>query len=72
MPPTQTFRKMPELNHHQWKLIFTAVRKYQMNYPQSVGCYTELRQELDEILNILEPYAYFETYLDYEHQTTNT
>ena len=63
---------MPELNHHQWKLIFTAVRKYQMNYPQSVGCYTEMRQELDEILNILEPYAYSETYLDYEHQTTDS
>ena len=62
-------RKMPEFNHHQWKLIFTAVRKYQMNYPQSVGCYTEMRQELNEILNILEPYAYTETYLD---ETINT
>ena len=65
----QILRKMPEFNHHQWKLIFTAVRKYQMNYPQSVGCYTEMRQELNEILNILEPYAYTETYLD---ETTNT
>ena len=53
-----------DLNHHQWKLIFTAVRKYQMNYPPSVGCYTEMRQQLDEILNILEPYAYSESYLD--------
>ena len=41
-----------------------------MNYPQSVGCYTEMRQELDEILNILEPYAYSETYLN--HETTNS
>ena len=69
MLPIQISRKMPEFNHHQWKLIFTAVRKYQMNYPQSVGCYTEMRQELNEILNILEPYAYTETYLD---ETTNT
>ena len=61
---------MPEFTHHQWKLIYTAVRKYQMNYPQSVGCYTEMRQELDEILDVLHPYAFTETYLN--HETTNT
>jgi len=65
----QILRKMPEFNHHQWKLIFTAVRKYQMNYPQSVGCYTKMRQELSEILDVLYPYAYSETYLD---ETINT
>ena len=67
---TQTLKKMTEFTHHQWKLIYTAVRKYQMNYPQSVGCYTEMRQELDEILDVLYPYAFTETYLD--HETTNT
>ena len=61
---------MPELTHHQWKLIFTAVRKYQFNYPEYVNCYTEMHKELSEILDILEPYAYTETYLD--HETINT
>jgi len=65
-------RRMPELTHHQWKLIFTAVRKYQFNYPEYVSCYTEMRKDLTEILNILEPYAYTETYLDNEHETTDT
>ena len=72
MLPIQTLRKMPELTHHQWKLIFTAVRKYQFNYPEYVSCYTEMRKDLSEILDILEPYAYTETYLDYEHQTSDS
>ena len=67
---TPILRRMPELTHHQWKLIFTAVRKYQFNYPEYVSCYTEMRKELSEILEILEPYAYTETYLD--HETINT
>ena len=70
MLPILILRRMPELTHHQWKLIFTAVRKYQLNYPEYVNCYTEMHQELKEILDILEPYAYTETYLDYE--TTDT
>jgi len=70
MLPIQISRKMPEFTHHQWKLIFTAVRKYQFNYPEYVSCYTEMRKELSEILDILEPYAYTETYLD--HETINT
>jgi len=57
---------MPDFTHHQWKLIFTAVRKYQFNYPEHVSCYTEMRKELSEILDILEPYAYSETYLNHE------
>ena len=69
MLPTQILRRMPELTHHQWKLISTAVRKYQFNYPEYVSCYTEMRKELSEILDILEPYAYTETYLD---ETINT
>ena len=70
MLPTQTLKKMPELTHHQWKLIFTAVRKYQMNHPQSVPCYDGLYNELSEILDALYPYAYSQSYLD--HETTNT
>ena len=60
---------MPELTHHQWKLIFTAVRKYQMNHPQSVPCYDGLYNELSEILDALYPYAYSQSYID---ETTNT
>ena len=72
MLPIQISRKMPEFTHHQWKLIFTAVRKYQMNHPQSVPCYDGLYNELSEILDALYPYAYSETYLDNEHETTDT
>ena len=35
-----------------------------MNYPQSVGCYQEMHKELGEILDVLYPYAYSESYLD--------
>ena len=66
----QILTKMPELTHHQWKLIFTAVRKYQLNYPEYVNCYTEMHKELSEILDVLYPYAFTETYLD--HETTNS
>jgi len=65
----QILRKMPEFNHHQWKLIFTAVRKYQINHPASIGCYAKMNKELSEILDVLYPYAYSETYLD---ETINT
>ena len=61
---------MPELNHHQWKLIYTAVRKYQVNHPATIGCYAEMHKELSYILDVLYPYAFTETYLD--HETTNT
>jgi len=66
---TQTIR-MPEFNHHQWKLIFTAVRKYQISHPESIGCYAEMHKELSEILDALYPYAYSESYL--ENETINT
>jgi hypothetical protein len=69
MLPIQISRKMPEFTHHQWKLIFTAVRKYQMNHPQSVPCYKGMYHDLSYILDVLHPYAYSEIYLD---ETTNT
>lgn len=63
---------MPELTHHQWKLIFTAVRNYQINHPQSIPCYEGLYHELSQILDTLYPYAYSQSYLNDEHETTNT
>lgn len=53
-----------DLNHHQWKLIYTAVRKYQMGHPKSIPCYNEMYDDLSEILDVLYPYAYSESYLD--------
>lgn len=52
---------MEQFNHHQLKLIFTSVRKHQKNM---VGnrYYEKEYQELTEILNILQPIAYCETY----------
>ena len=41
-----------------------------MNHPESVACYTEMYKELGEILDVLYPYAYSESYL--EHETVNT
>ena len=69
MLPIPILRRMPELTHHQWKLIFTAVRKYQQSYPQSVPCYKGMYHDLAYILDVLYPYAYSETYLD---ETINT
>ena len=60
---------MTELNHHQWKLIFTSVRRYQKNMVGNPH-YKKEYNELGEILNILQPIAYSETYL--EHETINT
>ena len=54
------------LTHHQWKLVFTAVRKYQQNYPQSVPCYKGMYEDLNYILDVLQPIAYAETYLEDE------
>ena len=38
---------MPELSNHQWKLIFSAVRKQQVN--QIVG--SKFYEEYNDILN---------------------
>ncbi len=51
---------MPELSHHQWKLIFSAVRKAQQREVVSSKFY----EEYNEILNEIYPIAYSETYLD--------
>ena len=49
-----------EFNHHQWKLIFEAVRKKQ----QSEVVNSKWYREYDEILNKLYPIAYEENYID--------
>ena len=49
-----------EFDHHQWKLIFNAVRKQQQLQVTSSKWY----KEYDEILNALYPHAYTENYLD--------
>ena len=59
---------MFELTHHQWKTIFTSVRKYQKYHCNSAEEY----QEMKEILDILYACAYSETYTDHEYQNTNT
>ena len=51
---------MPELSHHQWKLIFDAVRKAQQREVVSSKFY----EEYNEILNEIFMAAYSETYLD--------
>ena len=49
-----------EFNSHQWKLIFSAVRKQQQKDIVSSKWY----KEYDEILNKIYPLAYSETYSD--------
>ena len=49
-----------EFDHHQWKLIFSAVRKQQQLQVPSSKWY----KEYDEILNKLYPVAYSENYID--------
>ena len=49
-----------DFNHHQWKLIFNAVRKKQQS--EIVG--SKWYKEYDEILNRLYPVAYKENYID--------
>ena len=48
------------LNHHQWKLVFDAVRKQQVNSIVDGESY----KEYDEILTELWDLAYSETYLN--------
>ena len=50
------------LNHHQWKLVFDAVRKQQVNSIVDGSDY----KEYDEILNQLWDLAYAETYANIE------
>ena len=49
-----------KLNHHQWKLVFDAVRKQQVNSIVDGESY----KEYDEILTELWDLAYSETYLN--------
>jgi hypothetical protein len=48
------------LNHHQWKLIYNAVRKQQKHEM----CGSKWYDEYTEVLNHLYPMAYSESYLN--------
>ena len=50
------------LNHHQWKLVYDAVRKQQVNSIVDGSSYTEY----DAILTELWDVAYAETYANIE------
>lgn len=50
----------PNLNSHQWKLIFTAVRKQQHRHLPDSKWYNEHTVILNEIFDL----AYSETYLE--------
>lgn len=50
----------PNLNHHQWKLIYTAVRKQQKHEM----CGSKWYDEYTEVLNELYDLAYSETYIE--------
>lgn len=50
------------LNHHQWKIVFDAVRKQQVNSIVDGSDY----KQYDEILNELWDAAYSETYANIE------
>ena len=51
---------MTNLTHHEWKLIFSAVRKQQLNSITDGKEYKELNSILDKIYDL----AYTETYSD--------
>ena len=52
------------LNHHQWMIVFNAVRKAQKALDYDSANYTEEYVEYHHILNQLYPLAYTESYLD--------
>ena len=58
---------MENFDSHQLKLIFTAVRKYQKNMMGNPTCQS-LYWELNEILNVLQPYAYGSSYIGGENE----
>lgn len=57
---------MNEFTHHQLKTIFTILRKRQEDCLRTYQ-YAEY-EELNEILTILQPIAYKETYLSTESE----
>lgn len=50
----------PNLNHHQWKIVFDAVRKQQVVHLPDSKWYGEYTEILNEIFDL----AYSESYLD--------
>ncbi len=60
MLPILILRRMPELTHHQWKLIYDAVRAKQLNSIVDGKAYKEYETILIELWDV----AYSENYLD--------
>ena len=56
------------LSHHQWKLIFNAVRQQQKHLDPDDLNYSGQYQEYHTILDKLYPIAYNESYLSTEGQ----
>lgn len=53
---------MHTLSHHEWKLVYTAVRKAQKQLNYDSLSYASEYEEYHHILNKLYPLAYSETY----------
>ena len=56
-----------DLNSHEWKLVFTAVRKYQKSMIGNPTCRT-LYRELNSVLDTIQPYAYGSSYIGKENE----
>ena len=52
----------PEFTHHELKLIYTSVRRYQRNMINNLY-YEKEYNELTDLLTKLQPITYQETYL---------
>ncbi len=55
---------MHTLSHHEWKLVYTAVRKAQKRLNYDHLSYAAEYEEYHHILNKLYPLAYSESYDD--------
>lgn len=55
---------MHTLSHHEWKLVYTAVRKAQKRLNYESLSYSAEYEEYHHILNKLYSFAYSETYDD--------
>ena len=62
------YKLMRMLSHHQWKLVFNAVRQQQKHLDPNDLNYSGQYQEYHTILDKLYPIAYNESYLSTEGQ----
>ena len=52
----------PNLNHHQWKLVFDAVRKQQVNSIVDGSTYKQYDAILNELWEVSDTYLRSDTY----------